>query len=332
MIPKQEKPNNPKWKERFDSSHRPHNSNNGQLGFWNDFWASETRELFENFSNELSDKFNLALTHLSYTVTRGWKFSYSLKNIVLVKNVYIFDDCFGVDEIIVRDKDDYQKALAYVDSLYTEDFIKNYNKKICIRNKKQAERSKRLAEQRKNELNKILESIEPEKLNKFKWSPRISRSRIKRLYELNAKLIYDEELADEVGCTLFARCLQGRDETILYEDDKLLCHNCKKVCVSPKSGFISCSCGYGYIFREYRASFNRNGMPSRSATPFFNEFINKWSKAKTYHDKMLAIDYVIHECHVNMISNVQRHFAGCNLIQGNKKQVSKLILDLAYGN
>jgi len=33
-----------------------------------------------------------------------------------------------------------------------------------------------------------------------------------------------------------------------------------------------------------------------------------------------------------MISNVKRCFAGCNLIEGTKKQVSELILDLAYGD
>jgi len=183
---------------------------------------------------------------------------------------------------------------------------------------------------RKEELNKILERVEPEKLNKFKWTPCVSRHSIKRLYNLDAKLVYDEELVDEVGYAMYARCLQGRDETILNYSGKLLCHNCRTVHVSPANGIITCSCGYTYIFHEYRKSFQKARMPSGAATPFFNEFINKWERAKTYQDKMLAIDYVIHECHLNMISNVKRGFAGCNLIQGNKKQVSEFILELAY--
>jgi len=245
--------------------------------------------------------------------------------------LFAFGDCFGIDGIIVRSKKDYKKALAHVDSLYTDDFIKEYKEKISTRNKKQTERSKRLAERRKNELDDILKTIEPQKLNKFKWSPKVSRNDIKRLYDLNAKLIYNDELADKVGFTLYTRCLQGRDETILHENGKLLCHNCKKICVSPANGIIICSCGYAYIFREYRTNFNKNSMPSRSATPFFNEFITKWERAKTYHEKMLAIDYIIHECHLNMISNVKRGFAGVNLIEGTKRQVSELILGLAYG-
>jgi len=324
--------NNTKWKKRFSKKNRPHNSNHGMLDFWKDFWTSETLKMFEDFSNELSNRYGLALTHISYTETYGWKFSYSLSGFVLVNNVHIFDDCFEIDGIIIRNKDDYQKALTYVDSLYTDEFIKDYKEKVSIRNKKQVERSKRLAERRKNELNKILETIEPEKLNKFKWSPKVPRNDIKRLYDLNAKFIYNEELVDKVGYTFYARCLQGRDETILYESGKILCHNCKEICTFPADGFVVCSCGYAYISREYRTSFNRNSMPSRSATPFFNEFINKWSQAKTYHEKMLAIDYIIHECHLNMISNVKRCFAGLNLIEGTKKQVTGLILELAYGD
>lgn len=330
MIAKQEKISNTEWKKRFDKNNRPHNSNNGMPDFWKNFWVNETLRMFENFSNELSKKYGSALTHIRHTVTYGWKFSYSCSGNVLVKNVYIFDDCFGIDEIVVRNEEDYQKALAHVASLYTDGFIRKSKEKISIRNKKQAERSKRLMARRKEELNKILESVEPEKLNKFRWSSCVSRDSIKKLYRLNAKLIYDEELVDEVGFAIYARCLQGRDETILNYSGKLLCHNCRKVHVSPANGIIACSCGYTYIFHEYRKSFQKAKMPSGSATPFFNEFINKWERAKTYHDKMLAIDYVIHECHLNMISNVKRGFAGCNLIQGTKKQVSELILELAY--
>ena len=252
--------------------------------------------------------------------------------VVLVKNVHIFDDCFGIDGIIVRNKEDYQSALTHVASLYTDDFIKAHKEKIAIRNKKQAERSKLLSKYRKDELNAFLKTIDPEKLNKFRWSPCVSRESIKKLYKLNAKLIYDEELVDEVGFTLYTRCLQGRDETLLNYSGKVLCHNCKKINMPPANRFIICSCGHAYVFHEYRKSFQKAKMPSGSATPFFNEFINKWERAKTYHDKMLAIDYVIHECHLNMISNVKRGFAGCNLIEGNRKQVSELILDLAYGS
>jgi hypothetical protein len=45
---------------------------------------------------------------------------------------------------------------------------------------------------------------------------------------------------------------------------------------------------------------------------------------------MRLIDWVIHECHLNMFSGVKRGEAGTNLIHGSKKDVKALILKLAY--
>ena len=39
-----------------------------------------------------------------------------------------------------------------------------------------------------------------------KWAQRVAKSKIKQLYELDAKGIYDENLLDEVGYGLYARC------------------------------------------------------------------------------------------------------------------------------
>ena len=38
------------------------------------------------------------------------------------------------------------------------------------------------------------------------WAPRVPQRLIRRFYETDAKAIYDEELIDDVGCALLARC------------------------------------------------------------------------------------------------------------------------------
>ncbi|HEY3341750.1 MAG TPA: hypothetical protein VGK81_07020, partial [Anaerolineae bacterium] len=38
------------------------------------------------------------------------------------------------------------------------------------------------------------------------WAPRVKQNLIRRLYETDARGIYDEELIDEVGYALLARC------------------------------------------------------------------------------------------------------------------------------
>jgi DNA-directed RNA polymerase subunit RPC12/RpoP len=41
---------------------------------------------------------------------------------------------------------------------------------------------------------------------KIRWARRVSREKIRRLYELDAQGILDEELLDDVGFTLLLRC------------------------------------------------------------------------------------------------------------------------------
>lgn len=314
----------PSWIELYDKESKP--PKNSLIMFWN----SKTYEMFSNFSNRVHNEYGLDLTKTFYSNKFGWSYKLCKLSIDVVNNVRILSDGFMINDVVVRNEADISNAYSYINSLFTPELADKIEKKIIERNQKQRELSKRRTEREKNEKNNLLNSVEPQKLNKFNWSPRISQSKLKKLYATDAKGIYDDDLVDEVGFTLYARCLQGRDERILANEGKLKCHNCGKISISPSNGLILCSCGYSYIFREYMRSFNRNGMPSRSATPFFNEFISMWSIAKTYFDKMKSIDYVIHECHLNMLSGVTRGFAGKNLIEGSGEQLRELILSLAY--
>ncbi|OGO91708.1 MAG: hypothetical protein A2Y17_13095 [Clostridiales bacterium GWF2_38_85] len=312
------------WNELYDKNHKP--PKNSLLLFWN----SKTYQMFVNFSNLIHNENGLDLTKQFYTSKFGWSYKFCKSSIDVINNVHILNDGFMINDIIVKSESDVEKAISYINSLFTPEFIDKIEQKIIQRNQKQRERSKRLLEREKNEKNDFLENVNPKMLNKFIWSPRISQSKIRSLYQTNAKGICDDVLVDEVGFTLYARCLQGRDEHLLANEGKLKCHHCRKVNISPSNGLIICSCGYAYIFREYMRSFNKDGMLSRSATPFFNKFIDMWSIANTYYDKIKAIDFVIHECHLNMMSGVTRGFAGRNLIEGTGEQLHELILSLAY--
>ena len=42
--------------------------------------------------------------------------------------------------------------------------------------------------------------------NEIRWTPRVPKAKIRRLYEADAQGIVDQELLDDVGTTLFARC------------------------------------------------------------------------------------------------------------------------------
>jgi hypothetical protein len=312
------------WKEKYTKTNRPARS------ALSDFWNPAMRQLFVECSNHFANQYGLALTHLAYTKSHGWTFKFTKSGVVLVKKVIILDDSFMIDNIRVHDEPSMGRAFDYVASLYTPAFIEQFQEKIETRNRKQAERARLAAQREKSELEEILKNVPGDKLNQFKWSPKVPPAYLKRLYREDAKLLQNEELVDEVGYLFYARCLQGRDERLLANENKLKCHHCGKILVKTNRQFLPCDCGYAYIFSEYMRSFNKNSMPSRSATPFFNEFIEKWPLAKGYSEKMRLIDWVIHECHLNMFSGVKRGQAGINLIAGSKKDVRDLIVALAF--
>jgi hypothetical protein len=141
----------------------------------------------------------------------------------------------------------------------------------------------------------------------------------------------NSELLDDVGFTIYARCLQAKEEMEIMEKGQIKCHNCSKI-LNYDSGLILCLCGYQYMYKDYRRSFRTNNMPTGGAAHIFNGFIDKWPRMRDDVEKMRLIDWLIHEFHINLLTGTKGRFVGVNLIQGTKAQVKELILSLAYGD
>jgi len=93
---------------------------------------------------------------------------------------------------------------------------------------------------------------------------------------------------------------------------------------------INCECGHSYTYREYRRSCNAANMPGGRAEPIFEQFAQKWPGCKDAKQKMLLIDWLIHECHVTLMSGAKGRSVCINLIEGTTKQITDLIMKLAY--
>jgi len=322
------------WKELYDNDNPP-----GPNAL-DSFWPTDIRRLFIEFSNDMNYNYKLLLNIIVYSKTYGWKFKLAKNRVVLINNIIIVNDAFYVDKICVKNELDLKRAEEFVLSLYTNAFIAESEKKITKRKRAQAERSRQRMEQESNERESFSKKVGKDKFNQFRWANRISRRLLVRLYESDAKMMLDDELLDEVGFTIYTRCLQGRDESILFGENKMKCHNCGAILTAQSRGeLLTCDCGHSYLLREYKRSFVADGMPSRSATIFFNEFIDKWPTAKDSTTKMQLIDWVIHQCHQSMQTGVKStidgknfKFAGINIIEGSPKQVAELITHLAYGD
>jgi hypothetical protein len=285
--------------------------------------------LFEEFSNYLGQKYGINCRPPVYTEKYGWVYSYGRSNVTLLSRVLIEDNAFIIEDIRVNNTLDLQRAIKMIDRLYTEDFAARFIYETSKKNEKQKQNTRNRLLREEAEIEAMSDIIDRDRFNKFNWSPKLARLKLTKLYKSDANGFQDEEQVDDVGYTLYARCLQGRDERLLIESKKIKCHNCKTI-LPASSIMIQCECGNQYMFREYMRSFRKENMPSGSATKIFNDYIEDWSKARGYVEKMRLIDRLIHEFHKNLSSGVKGRFVAINLIQGTKKQIGDLIISLAY--
>lgn len=70
-------------------------------------------------------------------------------------------------------------------------------------------------------------------------------------------------------------------------------------------------------------------MPTGSAAKIFETFILEWEHAKDYSNKMILIDTLLHEFHRSMVSGTINRPVGLNFLDGTRKDVEKIINELA---
>jgi hypothetical protein len=173
--------------------------------------------------------------------------------------------------------------------------------------------------------------------DEIRWARRVRQDKIRRLYTFDAKGIIDEELIDDVGYAMLARCESIRIATRAHAG-KAMCPRCRADVLrsSPdwklwkKDEPLVCGCGWATTWGEYHKSYQGKQLHGGGAYPVFRGFIDRWPQARTYRDKMLAIDAMIHACHGQFRDAMGRP-AACNLIEGTMKELVVFLDELAYG-
>lgn len=169
----------------------------------------------------------------------------------------------------------------------------------------------------------------------IRWAPRVPMDWLRRLYEQDAMGIADEELVDKVGYRLYERC---RDCVLVVNTirGEFACVDCRERCdVTGTSdvGIITCpACGWTCTRRDFHASWRHKEL--NVDTTFVVQFIADWERARSYAQKMLAIDGVIHRWH-HETKLAERGAVGrpvgVNLIEGSRKQVIAFLDALTEG-
>jgi hypothetical protein len=172
----------------------------------------------------------------------------------------------------------------------------------------------------------------------FRWARRVSRHKVRRLYESDAQGALDHDLLNEVGYGMYARC---RDMFQVWEarQGRVTCRACGAIIVrravrgwhlERKREVLRCGqCDWQVTWGDYYESYTGNRMLPGSAEQVIRDFVERWPKAHTPSAKMIMIDTLIHEFHINQ--GIEGRPTGENVIAGSKKQVCDLIESLAYG-
>ncbi len=177
----------------------------------------------------------------------------------------------------------------------------------------------------------------------LRWSPRLSKGKLRRLYESQAESLLDEDLLEEVGWTLFLRC---RD--ILTVDEakhgRVACPRCARQGLSTiilrglkttrttEDQFITCPvCGWQITWRDYASSYDRRQLNAGGATQAFARYVQAYPAAQTAQRKMLEIDRLIHEFHYSYSARPDQPTrpAGVNLIEGKLEGVIVFLNELS---
>ena len=326
------------WKEKYTSKQKP------AYDELLDYFQAHIRELFLRFDHEMRGQFNVHNKYHRFLPTVGWAYGYGRSYSCELLAVTIKDDYFTVLGVNVKDEGSLQNALAIAKKTYEEGFEERYAAVCAKRRADQKERSKKRVAHEKTEMEKLTENADPEKLNKFKWHKKVSRNDLLRLYQGESKGMIDEILLDDIGLTFYMRCKQATEVRECMDKGKIICHHCGAVLtggrVSPTGSVlmknadnytpINCACGYSYTYREYRRSCNTVNMPGGRATPIFKNFLQKWPGCRDTKSKIFLIDWLVHECHVTLMSGARGRSVCVNLIEGSLKQISDLIMKLAY--
>lgn len=307
--------------EQFPRSHRP------EIRELQLFWKKEIYQLFTQFADIILKLYDLRFGIPVWTSAYGWTYRVGRSGVYIMKGIQIWQDGFVVDDIMVQDQESYQQLIHYVGKLYKQK--KNeFLEKIAEKNRRQKQRNKKRIQREKEEFLALQEKILPDKYNIFHWPCKLDIKKLRRLYQLDANGIQDDLLVDEVGLALYFRCKLGKEDMERMERYIIRCHNCGADIVAG-TDFRQCVCGCQYSFREYRRSYCRNNMPTGSAAKIFETFILEWEHAKDYSNKMILIDTLLHEFHRSMVSGTINRPVGMNFLDGTRKDVEKIINELA---
>ena len=176
----------------------------------------------------------------------------------------------------------------------------------------------------------------------IKWNKKVPQNLISRLYNQSASGIQDDDFINDVGYALYMRCESIISATYAFEKKRLLCPDCNAE-IPLMDNIFKCRCGFNATWNEFKKSYKGKQLHASNALPVFLDYVKNFPKAKTYSEKLICIDILIHSFHIKMsyykelksydpedVSVELNRPAGANLIEGSLSEVI-MVLDKLSG-
>lgn len=163
---------------------------------------------------------------------------------------------------------------------------------------------------------------------KIRWARRLPPALLKRLYQSDARGFRDLELCEEVGSTLYARCTTFR----LVARGEVECPACGTAFPVAREGPSRCpggGCGWQTTDEAYRQSIRNHDAWTGRGVAAFEAFHRRWPSARSYPDKILLVDQLIHSFHVDEKTGRAVKSVASKLFEGNKKDVVRFLDELS---
>jgi len=169
------------------------------------------------------------------------------------------------------------------------------------------------------------------------WNPRVPRHKIWQLYHSDALGVRDEDIVNDVGMTLLLRvesCLTVSEA----QRGRVKCPVCGTVVerdMRPRrqrtTDMVTCTqCDWQLPWPEYHKTFHRKHLGCAGMLVPCQEFAREYPKAKTYQEKMILIDTLIHRFHWQMEGHAAQPGAA-TIIGGSMSEIADFLDELTYG-
>jgi len=167
-----------------------------------------------------------------------------------------------------------------------------------------------------------------------KWEPRVTKLQIERLYKSVGNGIVDEELINDVGYSLFARC-----QSILKVCEAVIgrphCPKCDTAIESKKweEEIIKCpKCDWTCPWKAYQKTYKHRGLFVGGLKHDVREFVDRFENSHSPSDRLILIDSLLHRFHWEQVGSDSGRPGVASLIEGKMKEIMEFLDRLSYGD